>query len=71
MALTGSGFTGAGDCACKVLEWGGLGGALDVYIGVGAKLASKVSSPSCFPVKLRSHGRFEDKFWRSRRKELV
>ena len=29
MALTGSGFTGAGDCACKVLEWGGLGGALD------------------------------------------
>ena len=33
MALTGSGFTGAGDCACKVLEWGGLGGALDVYIG--------------------------------------
>ena len=39
-------FTGAGDCACKVLEWGGLGGALDVYIGVGAKLASKVSSPS-------------------------
>ena len=26
-------FTGAGDCACKVLEWGGLGGALDVYIG--------------------------------------
>ena len=47
------------------MEWGGLGGALDGYIGVGAKLASKVSSPSCFPVKLRSHGRFEDKFWRA------
>ena len=55
MALTGSGFTGAGDVLVR--SWG--------------KLASKVSSPSCFPVKLRSHGRFEDKFWRARRKELV
>ena len=38
---------------------------------LGPSGLQRVSSPSCFFVKLRSHGRFKDKFWRARRKELV